>query len=177
MASLTNGWRHFLRLFGTFRRKKTRRQKQLILPTGIILGHRPFVGQLRDTFFVCWSWSKDLWRCCHVLTGNSCATFITINLITKTDRAHQVNAIGMLCHDYILSTVYSIYINLVLALLSHISTPRFLAATKQLYEWYFLSVCPSVRLSVRLSVCHTFLTMFPSSYHHEIFRSYHIGPG
>ena len=32
-----------------------------------------------------------------------------------------------------------------------------------------LSVC----LSVRLSVCHTFLTMFPSSYHHEIFRSYY----
>ena len=31
----------------------------------------------------------------------------------------------------------------------------FLAATKKLYEyeWYFLSVCPSVRLSVRLSVC------------------------
>ena len=41
-----------------------------------------------------------------------------------------------------------------------------LAATKQLYEWYFLSVC----LSVCPSVCHTFLTMFPSSYHHEIFR-------
>ena len=32
-----------------------------------------------------------------------------------------------------------------------------------------LSVCPSVRPSV----CHTFLTMFPSSYHHEIFRSYY----
>ena len=31
----------------------------------------------------------------------------------------------------------------------------------------------SVRPSVRLSVCHTFLTMFPSSYHHEIFRSYY----
>ena len=39
-----------------------------------------------------------------------------------------------------------------------------LAATKQLNEWYFLSVRPSVRPSVR----HTFLTMFPSSYHHEI---------
>ena len=26
-------------------------------------------------------------------------------------------------------------------------------------------------LSVRLSVCHTFFTMFLSSYHHEIFRS------
>ena len=45
----------------------------------------------------------------------------------------------------------------------------FLAATKQLYEWSFPSVC----LSVCLSVCHTFLTMFPSSYHHEIFRSYY----
>ena len=33
----------------------------------------------------------------------------------------------------------------------------FLAATKQLYKWYF----PSVRPSVCLSVCHTFLTMFP----------------
>ena len=28
-------------------------------------------------------------------------------------------------------------------------------------------------ISVRPSVCHTFLTMFPSSYHHEIFRSYY----
>ena len=36
-----------------------------------------------------------------------------------------------------------------------------------------LSVCLSVRLSVCPSICHTFLTMFPSSYHHEIFRSYY----
>ena len=34
----------------------------------------------------------------------------------------------------------------------------------------------SVCLSVCLSVCHTFLTMFPSSYHHEIFRSYYQWP-
>ena len=39
------------------------------------------------------------------------------------------------------------------------------------------SVCPSVRLSVCLSVRHTFLTMLPSSYHHEIFRSYHQRTG
>ena len=45
----------------------------------------------------------------------------------------------------------------------------FLAATKQLYEWFSPSVCPSVRPFVG----HTFLTMFPSSYHHEIFRSYY----
>ena len=49
----------------------------------------------------------------------------------------------------------------------------FLAATKQLYEWSFPSVCLSVCPSVCLSVCHTFLTMFPSSYHHDIFRSYY----
>ena len=47
----------------------------------------------------------------------------------------------------------------------------FLAATKQLYKWYFQSVRPSVCPSV----CHTFFTMFPSSYHHEIFRSYYHG--
>ena len=45
----------------------------------------------------------------------------------------------------------------------------FLAATKQLYEW----ISPSVRLSVCPPVRHTFLTMFPSSYHHETFRSYY----
>ena len=39
------------------------------------------------------------------------------------------------------------------SLLIFIMVGLFLAATKQLYEWYFLSVCPSVRLSVRLSVC------------------------
>ena len=48
----------------------------------------------------------------------------------------------------------------------------FLAATKQLYKWYF----PSVFSSVRPYVCHTFLTMFPSSYHHEIFRTYYRWP-
>ena len=56
----------------------------------------------------------------------------------------------------------------------------FLAATKQLYKWYFPSVRLSVRPSVRPSVCpsvrHTFLTMFPSSDHHEIFRSYYQWP-
>ena len=39
---------------------------------------------------------------------------------------------------------------------------RFLAATKQLYEW----VC--------LSVCHNYFTLFPSSYHHDIFRFINI---
>ena len=54
----------------------------------------------------------------------------------------------------------------------------FLAATNS-------SMNGSVRLSVRLSVClsvclsvrHTFLTIFPSSYHHEIFGRYYQWPG
>ena len=49
----------------------------------------------------------------------------------------------------------------------------FLAATKQLYDWFSPSVRPSVRLSVRPSVGHTFFTIFPSSHHHEIFRRYY----
>ena len=58
---------------------------------------------------------------------------------------------------------------------------------KQHFQMHFLSIflaaiscdqaaiwlVQSVRLSVRPSVRHTFFTMFPSSYHHEIFRSYY----
>ena len=51
----------------------------------------------------------------------------------------------------------------------HPSQDQFLAATKQLYEWFSPSVC----LSVCPSVCHTFFTMFPSLYHNAIFRSYY----
>ena len=39
--------------------------------------------------------------------------------------------------------------------------------------WLVQSVRPSVCLSVCPSVRHTFFTMFPSSYHREIFRSYY----
>ena len=47
--------------------------------------------------------------------------------------------------------------------LSRAFYPPFLAATKQLYKWYFPSVRPSVRLSVRLSV-----TPFWLCSHHRI---------
>ena len=43
----------------------------------------------------------------------------------------------------------------------------FLAATKQLYKWYFPSVCPSVRLYVRLSV-----TPFWLCSHHRIIMKF-----
>ena len=41
----------------------------------------------------------------------------------------------------------------------------------QLASWQLRSNSP--KTSVCLSVRHTFFTMFPSSYHHEIFRSYY----
>ena len=41
---------------------------------------------------------------------------------------------------------------------------QILAATKQLYEWF----SQSVSLVLSCLVCHTFFTMFPSWYHHEI---------
>ena len=44
---------------------------------------------------------------------------------------------------------------------------KFLAATKQLYKWYFPSVCLSVRLSVRLSV-----TPFSPCFHHRIIMKF-----
>ena len=49
------------------------------------------------------------------------------------------------------------------------STSRniFLAATKQLYKWYFPSVCPSVCPSVRLSV-----TPFSPCSHHRIIMKF-----
>ena len=43
----------------------------------------------------------------------------------------------------------------------------FLAATKQLYKWYFPSVCPSVRPSVRL-----FVTPFSLCSHHRIIMKF-----
>ena len=49
----------------------------------------------------------------------------------------------------------------------------FLAATKPLYNGSFY---PPVRPDACPSVCHTLFTLFPSSYHHEIFRSYYQWP-
>ena len=43
----------------------------------------------------------------------------------------------------------------------------FLAATKQLYEWYFLSVCPSVCPSVRLSHLFDYVPIIVSSWNFQ----------
>ena len=52
----------------------------------------------------------------------------------------------------------------------YINQPCFLAATKQLYEWYFLSVCLSVRLSVCLSVCLSVTPFWLCSHHRIIMK-------
>ena len=53
------------------------------------------------------------------------------------------------------------------------STSAVIFSSDQAALWMVFSVCPSVCLSVR----QPFLTMFPSSYNHETFRSYHQDPG
>ena len=51
-----------------------------------------------------------------------------------------------------------------LAYISQGVTSAYIFSCDQAAVWLVLSVCPSVR--------HTFFTMFPSSYHPEIFRTY-----
>ena len=46
----------------------------------------------------------------------------------------------------------------------------FLAATKQLYDWFSPSVCPSVRPSVRPSVCLSVTPFSPCSHHRFIMK-------
>ena len=86
-----------------------------------------------------------------------------------------------LFHTFFLSAIslcvfisYILYINC-------ITVHFFIHSNYQLYHYAFISYivfsCDQAALrtllSVRLSVCHTFFTMFLSSYHHEIFRSYY----
>ena len=50
------------------------------------------------------------------------------------------------------------------------SRKHFLAATKQLYEWFSPSVCPSVRPSVRPSVCLSVTPFWLCSHHRIIMK-------
>ena len=91
---------------------------------------------------------------------------------TKLEVAQKRCPIVFSCDQAALQMVFSVCPSVRLSVcLSH------LFSCDQAALWMVQSVCPSVRpsvcLSVRPSVCHTFLTMFPSSYHHEIFRSYY----
>ena len=70
---------------------------------------------------------------------------------------HSLNALLQVLHSR--RSIYDVG-SLVYSVVG-IKSCAFLAVTKQLYEWF------------SPSVCHTFLTMLPSSYHHEIFRSYY----
>ena len=82
------------------------------------------------------------------------------------------SSLTILSIDHLDPTFTYVEFTLLFLAFSTFACGYFLAATKQLYEWSSPSVRLSVCLSVRPSVCHIFLTMFPSSYHHEISRSY-----
>ena len=98
-------------------------------------------------------------KACRLMCSVKIIIQIDSLFLTMHNNAHQGSPFGvllwkLLCH--VVSIIwfwwqyhwFSVLENLVIS-----SGALFLAATKQLYEWYFLSVCPSVRLSVRLSVC------------------------
>ena len=72
-----------------------------------------------------------------------------------------------LCNSFQLAQIINPLSILTVEAVIHPKLNTFVAATKQPYEWLSPSVCPSICPSA----CHTSFTMFPSSYHHEIFSS------
>ena len=94
-----------------------------------------------------WSWT--------LLIDSSSARKYHVWKRTKTRYSHNANV----------NDLYNIFVKSNRS--EHdIALGGILAATKQLYEWFSPSVCLSVRPS-------HLLTMYPSSCHHKIFRSYY----
>ena len=58
---------------------------------------------------------------------------------------------SIIAFDQAISTMSTGRVGSLILNMPFLSHTLFLAATKQLYKWYFPSVCVSVRLSVRLS--------------------------
>ena len=96
----------------------------------------------------------------------SCAVWKSFN---------QLSSWWLLCKQYAYTLIrvsrhYYVIRMFLLCLCIFVSNKAFWS-----WSWKTGSVRLSVRPSVCLSVCHTFFTVFPLSYHHEIFRSYYHG--
>ena len=91
----------------------------------------------------------------NVYTNLTCSITVLLNVMLH-GHVHLTHVAKPLLWYYsqdMVSSCLLLYLSVAKFSISTILRLYFLAATKQLYEWYFLSVCPSVRLSVRLSVC------------------------
>ena len=98
---------------------------------------------------------KCIWKCCQ---RNDNHFFSALNVLISD---------GMPDHGYMDWFTFGQW---------HADNARHLLfSCDQAAIWLVQSVRPSVCPSVRLSVRHTFFTIFPSSYHQEIFRSYYHG--
>ena len=142
-----------------------------------------YVFSAKITYIMLHHWGQ--WHCnqcwegnwfpieCGIMYRSRCGNFVVLMTCIVWRMYNSVQT-ALICGCY-LSILWSMLMILLFEeWIVQLKWPwYFLAATKQLYEWFSPSVCLSVRPSVRPSVCHTFLTMFPSSYHHEIFRSYY----
>ena len=137
--------------------------------------HNTFVFSLRRPFvhglFV--SWGATGWRFVinsrtNIYVTNDCSTVLPLVLGVVTRQKLHINGSVVLGADespWPCGTP-SWYTPLSCMILSK---------QKNLHLFSSQYTCVFSKMSVRLSVCHTFLTMFPSSYH-EIFRSNYQWP-
>ena len=135
----------------------------------------PFANFISVSYEVCaWVcfillWLYYVWKILLNLLNYSYANQIPIFLI------RSVPKLGIICQ---FAAYHTLFINFFSAMkcekhcIAHVNVALFdIFSCDQAALQMVFSVC----LSVRPSVCHTFFTMFPSSYHHEIFRSYYNG--
>ena len=114
------------------------------------------MGWLFSNLWAEWSW------CCHSPNALCMFVFVKISIPQPWKR---YNSPGTVCQSNILQ--FQILWN-VLYISRYINPPgHFLAATKQLYEWYFLSVRPSVCLSVCPSHLFDYVPIIVSSWNFQ----------
>ena len=124
---------------------------------------------------------------CTILSSNQKSGYSGVLCLDKYDTMQMSNFYEQIYHylldtfNYTLSSCFVFLVSIYKGSLCSklISVPIIviflLRPSSSKNTSFCLSVCPSVCPSVRpvCSVCHTFFTMFLSSYHHAIFRSYY----
>ena len=136
-------------------------------------------GRLLFMTFLCWKFHKtnvSIWCDCRVLLG-----WIHGVVSDSIEPDACIVVLIFSCDQAALWMVFSVRLSVCPSVRPSVRPSvcpsvrlsvchTFSAATKQLYEWYFLSVCPSVRLSVCLSVCPSVTPFWLCSHHRIIMK-------
>ena len=107
---------------------------------------------------------------CLIFTSHTVFYFCPVSLYSLFHR----RSLDSFCYDIFLCSGIAIlhtHSNFIYFMKMLVMVNLFLAATKQLYKWYFPSVCPSVRLSICLSV-RLSVTPFWLCSHHRIIMKF-----